>query len=124
MEVLRPAQQAGRIVDAGDAAALSRIAYEPVGVCGLIAPWSYPLLQAAWKAPGPDQSQWRRHPRRPPPKAGTISKRRATGQKLSGRPRTVTDSQIRSAIRLSMAPPGVLMMERDYVERFRLVPRR
>ena len=23
--------------------------YEPVGVCGLITPWNYPLLQAAWK---------------------------------------------------------------------------
>ena len=28
---------------------MSRIAYEPVGVCGLITPWNYPLLQASWK---------------------------------------------------------------------------
>ena len=28
---------------------VSRIEYEPVGVCALIAPWNYPLLQAAWK---------------------------------------------------------------------------
>ena len=42
-------QDAGRIVDAGDEAVVSRIVAEPVGVCGLIAPWNYPLLQAAWK---------------------------------------------------------------------------
>ncbi|GHD05085.1 aldehyde dehydrogenase family protein [Zhihengliuella salsuginis] len=42
-------QQAGRIVDAGDNSVLSRIVYEPVGVCGMITPWNYPLLQAAWK---------------------------------------------------------------------------
>ncbi|MGP6177393.1 aldehyde dehydrogenase family protein [Microbacterium sp. A196] len=43
------AQDAGRIVDAGSADVLSRIEYEPVGVCALITPWNYPLLQAAWK---------------------------------------------------------------------------
>jgi len=43
------AQAAGRIVDAGSPDIVSRIVYEPVGVCGLIAPWNYPLLQAAWK---------------------------------------------------------------------------
>ena len=42
-------QDPGRIVDAGDANVVSRIVHEPVGVCGLIAPWNYPLLQAAWK---------------------------------------------------------------------------
>jgi betaine-aldehyde dehydrogenase len=42
-------QDAGRIVDAGDESVVSRIVHEPVGVCGLIAPWNYPLLQAAWK---------------------------------------------------------------------------
>lgn len=41
--------QAGRVVDAGDPAVRSRIVYEPVGVCALITPWNYPLLQAAWK---------------------------------------------------------------------------
>ncbi|GAA2757735.1 aldehyde dehydrogenase family protein [Actinopolymorpha rutila] len=40
---------AGRLVDAGDPGVVSRISYEPVGVCGLISPWNYPLLQAAWK---------------------------------------------------------------------------
>jgi betaine-aldehyde dehydrogenase len=43
------AEEAGRIVDAGDPNVISRIVHEPVGVCGLIAPWNYPLLQAAWK---------------------------------------------------------------------------
>lgn len=42
-------QDAGRLVDAGDANVLSRIAYEPVGVAAMITPWNYPLLQAAWK---------------------------------------------------------------------------
>ena len=39
----------GRVVETGDAGILSRIVYEPVGVCGLITPWNYPLLQASWK---------------------------------------------------------------------------
>lgn len=39
----------GRLVDAGDHAILSRVVYEPVGVCALIAPWNYPLLQMSWK---------------------------------------------------------------------------
>ncbi len=42
-------EDAGRVVDAGDPAVNSRILYEPVGVCALIAPWNYPLLQASWK---------------------------------------------------------------------------
>ena len=40
---------AGRLVDAGSPAVLSRIEYAPVGVCALITPWNYPLLQTAWK---------------------------------------------------------------------------
>ncbi len=39
----------GRIVDAGNPAVLSRVVYEPVGVCALITPWNYPLLQISWK---------------------------------------------------------------------------
>ncbi len=39
----------GRVVDAGNSAVRSRVDYEPVGVCGLITPWNYPLLQASWK---------------------------------------------------------------------------
>ncbi len=42
-------KEAGRLVDAGSPTALSRIVYEPVGVCALIAPWNYPLLQLSWK---------------------------------------------------------------------------
>jgi betaine-aldehyde dehydrogenase len=42
-----------RPVPAGSDTVTSRIEYEPVGVCGLITPWNYPLLQASWKiAPG------------------------------------------------------------------------
>lgn len=41
--------QAGRVIDTGRADAISRVVYEPVGVCGLITPWNYPLLQAIWK---------------------------------------------------------------------------
>ena len=40
---------AGRVVDTGRPDAISRIVYSPVGVCALITPWNYPLLQAAWK---------------------------------------------------------------------------
>jgi betaine-aldehyde dehydrogenase len=43
------ANNAGRIVDAGRPDVASRIVYEPVGVCGLITPLNYPLLQAVWK---------------------------------------------------------------------------
>lgn len=42
-------QDAGRIVDAGDDTVVSKIVHEPVGVCGMITPWNYPLLQVAWK---------------------------------------------------------------------------
>ncbi|MHB8459038.1 MAG: aldehyde dehydrogenase family protein [Candidatus Limnocylindrales bacterium] len=42
-------KEAGRLVATGDANAISRIAYEPVGVCALIGPWNYPLLQVSWK---------------------------------------------------------------------------
>lgn len=38
-----------RIVDSGNPDARSRIVYEPVGVCALIGPWNYPLLQMSWK---------------------------------------------------------------------------
>jgi betaine-aldehyde dehydrogenase len=42
-------KEAGRLVDSGSPTAISRIVYEPVGVCGLIGPWNYPLLQLSWK---------------------------------------------------------------------------
>ncbi|MCX5052474.1 MULTISPECIES: aldehyde dehydrogenase family protein [unclassified Streptomyces] len=38
----------GRVVDVGPDV-LSRVVYQPVGVCALIAPWNYPMLQASWK---------------------------------------------------------------------------
>ena len=38
-----------RTVDVGRPEISSRVVYEPVGVCGLIGPWNYPLLQIAWK---------------------------------------------------------------------------
>jgi betaine-aldehyde dehydrogenase len=40
---------AGRVVDTGRPDVTSRIVHEPIGVCGLITPWNYPLLQASWK---------------------------------------------------------------------------
>jgi betaine-aldehyde dehydrogenase len=42
-------KDAGRMVDAGSPTVVSRIVHEPVGVCALIAPWNYPLLQMSWK---------------------------------------------------------------------------
>ena len=41
--------EAGRVVDTDKVDAISGPVYKPVGVCGLIAPWNYPLLQATWK---------------------------------------------------------------------------
>jgi betaine-aldehyde dehydrogenase len=43
------AEDAGRLIDTGNADVVSRVVHEPLGVCGLIAPWNYPLLQASWK---------------------------------------------------------------------------
>ncbi|AFM17835.1 NAD-dependent aldehyde dehydrogenase [Mycolicibacterium chubuense NBB4] len=43
------AVQADRVVDVGDPAVISRVVREPIGVCVLIAPWNYPLLQMSWK---------------------------------------------------------------------------
>ncbi len=40
---------AGRVVDTGMPDVSSRIVHEPVGVCSLITPWNYPLLQTSWK---------------------------------------------------------------------------
>ena len=41
-------KDAGRMVDAGPDV-VSKIVYEPVGVCVLITPWNFPLLQTSWK---------------------------------------------------------------------------
>jgi betaine-aldehyde dehydrogenase len=43
------AADSGRAVDTGRPDAVSRIVHEPVGVCALITPWNYPLLQISWK---------------------------------------------------------------------------
>ena len=43
------AEDAGRMVDTGNPDVVSRVVHEPVGVCGLITPWNYPLLQVSWK---------------------------------------------------------------------------
>ncbi len=39
----------GRLVDTGLPHVVSRVVHEPVGVCALITPWNYPLLQLSWK---------------------------------------------------------------------------
>ncbi len=42
-------EESGRVVDTGNPDVVSRVVHEPVGVCGLITPWNYPLLQVSWK---------------------------------------------------------------------------
>ncbi|MET9534445.1 aldehyde dehydrogenase family protein [Streptomyces sp. NPDC006649] len=42
-------ESGGRVVDAGSPDVHSVVVHEPVGVCALITPWNYPLLQASWK---------------------------------------------------------------------------
>jgi betaine-aldehyde dehydrogenase len=42
-------EDGGRVVDTGNPGVVSRIVHEPIGVCGLITPWNYPLLQTSWK---------------------------------------------------------------------------
>jgi betaine-aldehyde dehydrogenase len=42
-------ESAGRVVDAGSDDVHSVVVHEPIGVCALITPWNYPLLQASWK---------------------------------------------------------------------------
>lgn len=39
----------GEIIDSPLPDSTSKVVREPVGVCGQISPWNYPLLQAAWK---------------------------------------------------------------------------
>ena len=38
-----------RAIDVDRPGIESRVVHEPVGVCGLITPWNYPLLQTSWK---------------------------------------------------------------------------
>lgn len=42
-------KDAGQVIDSPIPNSTSKIVYEPVGVCGQITPWNYPLLQASWK---------------------------------------------------------------------------
>jgi betaine-aldehyde dehydrogenase len=42
-------KDAGEVVDAPIEGLRSVVHREPVGVCGQISPWNYPLLQASWK---------------------------------------------------------------------------
>ncbi|MFA9444918.1 aldehyde dehydrogenase family protein [Egicoccus sp. AB-alg6-2] len=42
-------KDAGEVVDAPTPGLSSVVHREPVGVCGQISPWNYPLLQASWK---------------------------------------------------------------------------
>jgi len=39
----------GHAVEVERPEVVSRVVHEPVGVCGLITPWNYPLLQTSWK---------------------------------------------------------------------------
>lgn len=41
--------ESGRVVDTGMPDVSSRVVHEPVGVCSLITPWNFPLLQTSWK---------------------------------------------------------------------------
>jgi betaine-aldehyde dehydrogenase len=38
-----------RVVDVDNPDVISRVVHEPLGVCGLVGPWNYPLLQISWK---------------------------------------------------------------------------
>jgi betaine-aldehyde dehydrogenase len=46
---LAAVEGAGRLVDVGLPHVQSQVVAEPVGVCALITPWNYPLLQLSWK---------------------------------------------------------------------------
>ncbi|MDN6639193.1 MAG: betaine-aldehyde dehydrogenase [Tetragenococcus sp.] len=39
----------GEVIDSPTQNTISKVIKEPVGVCGQITPWNYPLLQASWK---------------------------------------------------------------------------
>lgn len=42
-------QDGGEVIESPVPDSTSRVVREPVGVCGQITPWNYPLLQASWK---------------------------------------------------------------------------
>ncbi|GAA0455632.1 betaine-aldehyde dehydrogenase [Alkalibacillus silvisoli] len=39
----------GEMIESPIPNSISKVVHEPVGVCGQITPWNYPLLQASWK---------------------------------------------------------------------------
>ncbi|WP_017186409.1 betaine-aldehyde dehydrogenase [Alkalibacillus haloalkaliphilus] len=39
----------GEMIESPMPNSISKVVHEPVGVCGQITPWNYPLLQASWK---------------------------------------------------------------------------
>ncbi|CAN5571101.1 aldehyde dehydrogenase family protein [soil metagenome] len=81
--------ESDRIVDVGDPTILSRVVREPVGVCVLIAPWNYPLLQIVWK----------------------IAPALAAGCTMVAKPSEVTPLTTIALVRLAEeagVPPGVL----------------
>ncbi len=42
-------KESGELIESPIPNSTSKVVREPVGVCGQITPWNYPLLQAAWK---------------------------------------------------------------------------
>lgn len=42
-------EETGRIVETPGTNAVAKIVHEPIGVCALVGPWNYPLLQISWK---------------------------------------------------------------------------
>lgn len=41
--------EAGRVIETGQPDVVSRVVSEPIGVCTMITPWNFPLLQTSWK---------------------------------------------------------------------------
>ncbi|MCU1647760.1 MAG: betaine-aldehyde dehydrogenase [Nocardia sp.] len=83
------AGQADRLIDVGDPMVVSRVVREPIGVCVLIAPWNYPLLQMSWK----------------------IAPALAAGCTMVAKPSEVTPLSTIAFVRLAEeagVPPGVL----------------
>ena len=50
-EILRLEKEQDAAIDVENPQFSCYIRHEPVGVCGLIIPFNYPLLMAAWKVP-------------------------------------------------------------------------
>ncbi|KAA0021509.1 aldehyde dehydrogenase family protein [Antrihabitans cavernicola] len=81
--------ESDRLVDVGNPAVISRVVREPIGVCVLIAPWNYPLLQISWK----------------------IAPALAAGCTMVAKPSEVTPLSTIAFVRLAEeagVPPGVL----------------